>query len=234
MTCGFFQRGLLALLVVAFAGCDASDVVVFSQRSVGAGGSAGGAGMSVSGSGTAGQAGVAVGGAHTENGGASGGAGVTCLSSVECQAGWFCEKQTCDDAQGVCVPAPSIDDSTLLEVCGCDHITYFNDTLRKQYRISASTPKECGLDALSCLDDTACGPGATCSHWLTPMTGCGMSGLGRCWVIPPDCPATGERPAYQLCQSPGMPPPGPSPCVTTCQAIQSGREYQRAPRGFCP
>jgi hypothetical protein len=120
-------------------------------------------------------------------------------------------------------------------VCGCeDHRTYFNDTLRQQHRVSASTRGECGSGAQSCSTNEQCGTDGSCSIRLNQFSDCGAPGLGQCWVVPNDCATTSDRPHLLPCPAPGDPPGAPLPsCLTNCQAIQSGRGYLPAPKNAC-
>jgi len=235
----------LGLCLVA---CDAGEIVVFSAEQAGSAGvmnvagagaggalEPGGAPAMGGGGGTSGGT-VGIASAGQSSAGSAGAVGTPCHTSADCDPLWLCAKNSCADEAGVCVARPALPDSTTALVCGCDHITYWNDALRQWYGISASTPGQCVSGARACQMDTDCGAGATCSHLLPPMTSCSSPGPGTCWVTPADCP-TGDRPRWSLCPPPGGGSGGGQPpaCATICQAVQSGCSYMQVPRGEpCP
>lgn len=224
--CGF-------TLLAGVGACEAREIVVFSPAQ------AGSAGMNaLSGSsgvpeiaGTAGSLGgsqdVGGGGAGTSGGSGGDTVDTACQTSDDCDLSWYCEKNGCGRPAGVCLPRPVSDDPTRAPVCGCeDHITYFNDTLRKQAGISGSMDGECKSGAKSCLVDDDCGEDGRCSHRLPGVNACAsMPGLGQCWRVPTDCSSTNEKPHFLPCPPQGMPGGPPPACLTTCQAVQSGAPY---------
>ena len=246
------RRALAGLaLLASFVACDGADVYVFSAAQAGSAGVAGAAGAAEGGSpvvASAGQGGVAgaFGGGGSLNTGGSGSSGASgsggsggltglpCHDNSECQGGWLCAKPTCGADLGVCT-LPSIvcdTDGKPFPVCGCNHVTYWNDCMREQAGVSASTPGECGGSAPPCYTNDDCDNAATCAH--PPLMSCGgPPGPGTCWVTP-DCP-TMDKPRYQLCPPPGGGNEGPPPCLSTCEAIQSGHPFTQLPHGAqCP
>jgi hypothetical protein len=243
------------LVAWSFAACNAGDIAVFSEPGAGASGlagagSLGGAGYTANaGSNASGGSDVASGagaGAGALSGGsaptsgcggmeaAAGAADVVCHSNTDCPPNWLCLKQSCPDMEGVCEARPVCFDTTPAPVCGCNHVTYWNDCLRRQYGVSASTPGECGAGTHPCFMNSDCSDGATCSHLLPPNTACGgPPAPGTCWVTPGDCSATGDPRTWAPCPPPGGGPGGP--CTSTCQAVQSGHPYMPLAAGAaCP
>jgi hypothetical protein len=223
-------RALLGLaLVVAIVACEGGEVIVFSPAQ-GLAGNPAGAGGAVAGS-SAGLAGTG----GSAPGGSSGTGGNpldrVCQSNDDCDPSWFCQKQECSEPAGVCSPIPILDDSRLLPVCGCDHITYWNDSLRQVARVSAAQAGPCGADALPCMSGDECGPFGACRQFFSNVADCGMQdGSGQCWAIPNDCASADDAPVYVPCPPPpGSPPPD---CLTMCQALQSDLPYLLAPRKF--
>lgn len=220
-------RALLGLsLVAAIGACEGGQVVVFVPAEGGSAGSPAGAGGAQAGSsaGVAGTGGSALAGLAGMGGNPLDRA---CQSNDDCDLSWFCEKQDCRDLTGVCSPIPILDDTHLQPVCGCDRITYWNDTLRQVARVSAARPNWCGPDALHCTSGDECGPFGACRQILPDPSYCGGSpGTGQCWAIPSDCGSPDDMPQYLPCP----PPPGsPAPdCMTMCQALQAGRPYLQA------
>jgi len=236
---------VLAILL-AIGGCEGAEVVVFSAPQSGSAGVVASAGLAGlvggAGAGLAGGAGASLGGSPNAAGsggnatpaGSGGGGDKPCRDLTDCFPSYFCRKQNCSDAAGFCVPSPIPDDPVLAPVCGCDHLTYWNDTLRQAFGVSATlTTGACGSDARTCDGDNPCPPGASCSRRLRDISACMMPGPGQCWVTPTDCSATNEKPRFLPCPPPGTPPGSPlPPCLTTCDAVQSGQAYFQ-PKNVC-
>jgi hypothetical protein len=188
----------------------------------GAPGRGGGGGRSVSGGGPgSGGATVIDGGAGASDGGSF----LACTTEADCPPTWTCSKPGCAAPTGQCEPRPIFCDPSPAPVCGCDHVTYWNDCVRRQNGMPASTFGECGAGARSCTTASDCGVStATCSHVQPPSFPCGPEPAGTCWVTPLDCaglPPTSTR--WTLCP---LPPFGTTPtCVDACTAIRSGQQY---------
>src|SRR4051794_40674760 len=111
-------RAFLGLSLLAVIGaCEGGEVIVFSPAQAGApgpgaSGNIGGSSGGLAGSGGTGSGGVA--GNPLDR---------ACQSNDDCDLSWFCQKQACSDATGVCSPIPILDDGRLLPVCGCDRVT---------------------------------------------------------------------------------------------------------------
>ncbi|MES1175140.1 MAG: hypothetical protein ABUL62_12520 [Myxococcales bacterium] len=235
----------LVALSVCLVACEGGEIVIFSANQAGAGGISGSAGSSAAaGAVLAGAAGSAAGapspggggGSESDASGAGGTADPPCQSNADCDIGYFCSKQRCEDAQGSCALLPIPDDDTSdMPVCGCDRTVYSNDTLRQAYGVAASTPGPCNSAPHTCFHDDECGTGVLCAHYLPPMTACGAQpGPGRCWITPAECPPV-NNPQYQVCPPPNGPGGGPLPCVSRCQAIQSRHAFMQLPQDqVCP
>jgi len=220
---------LLPVLLAGVGACDAREVVVFSTAHAGSAGVNGVAGLG----GVAGTAGAGLAGSPNfgGSGGMSGGGGgggdaaaQSCQTTDECGPAWYCQKQSCADETGVCLPNPSDDEDPVAAlVCDCEgKVTYWNDTLRKLKGVSASTIGACGSGAKPCLTDHDCGsdPESRCFRRLRDFNGCANPGAGQCWVVPSSCPASNDGADFFPC-----PPPSPTsnapPCRTLCQAINA-------------
>lgn len=233
-------RPFLGFLLLAVVGaCEGGEIVVFSPA---AGGSAGVAGASPSGAVAGSSAGS--GGDGGSGLGGSGGVGGNpfdrgCETSKDCDFSWFCQKSDCSAPSGVCSPIPVLDDAHYRPVCGCDRITYWNDTLRQVARVSAAQVDRCGPDALTCMSSAECGPFGACRQILPDVSFCGSqsgadagadagAGAGQCWAIPNDCATADDKRMFLPCPPPpGSPPPD---CLTLCQALQADRPYLQAPQ----
>jgi hypothetical protein len=135
-----------------------------------------------------------------------------------------CPERDCTEADA-CEPRPDTCDSDLEPVCGCDGITYWNDCLRLQNGVPASTWEPCRSTAVTCDYDDDCGPGASCARLLSYGDRCGEHRRGTCWVLPSSCPPF-DPDRWVPC---GHPYDG---CVDTCRAIRSGESHRHATQ--CP
>lgn len=232
----------LALL----AGCDAAEVVVFVsdagaaglKPSAGTGGNTGGSaglaggneGGSMAGGGASGAGAAGVSGA-----GMAGDSGYTCASNDDCPGpGWLCSKPSCGYASGLCKPRPLDCDASHAPVCGCNGITFWNDCLREQHGEASSTIGNCGANAKSCKDSSECGAGGDCAKQVPNPESCGQPGRGVCYVTPPECMVVPESHWWFVCPPPNAPGGQPMPCLTTCQAVQTGLPFVTAPKDACP
>ena len=212
--------------------CEGGDIALFSAAQAGAAGVSG-----LSDSGGSSDAGVSDAGGSssvTDAGGASGSGGTSgaCFNNKDCASDSFCSKSTCNDAQGVCAPLAFPDDSSNVHVCGCDNVTYWNDSYRKYYGVASSSTGICMQRQDGCMRDEDCPnhglrSSPLCAHLLPPNAPCGSpSGPGLCWIIPNPCPTTDVF-RFQLCATGG--------CATTCNAVASRSPFVLLPQSqTCP
>lgn len=217
----------LVPLGLALVACEGGEIAIFAAAAQA--GAAGVSGMPDAAGGS--DAGVDGGGGGIgEVGGssASGGTSGACFSSKDCGSDSFCSKANCMDAQGVCSPPAFPDDSSSAHVCGCDNVTYWNDSYRKYYGVASSTMGICMPHQDGCMRDEQCANHGLCAHLLPPNTPCGsQSGPGLCWIIPNPCPSA-DVIRFQLCPAPGASSAG---CATTCMAVQSRSPFVLLPQG---
>jgi hypothetical protein len=155
--------------------------------------------------------------------------GARCETNAECGDGTFCNRHYCNAAAGNCEPYPASCADDEHPVCGCDGITYFNDCLRRANGVPGSDAEECEAIARTCdpvTDPCPAGDNSFCAL----LSGFGSGGpdckaptRGKCWVVPPVCPANGRSDRYDECDGPGS-----QHCVKTCDAIRSKKPYVRA------
>jgi hypothetical protein len=142
-----------------------------------------------------------------------------CSADAECPAGTYCDKQGCFDPAGFCVGLPASCEDDEQPVCGCNHVTYFNDCLRRAAGIAASTNGECQRGGTMCGGGpygSACFSGAVCAH-LSPAA-CDPGAPGVCWVLPAAHPTTSSPQRWDACDHTAR-------CVSTFDAIRSGAPY---------
>jgi hypothetical protein len=157
------------------------------------------------------------------------GMGGPCMDSTDCDPVAFCAKASCDAPQGQCLLRPIVCDDGQLPTCGCDGVSYWNDCLRQQLGIAASTSGQCTATYAACggRKGTACPTaGALCARLVADQ--CDPAMEGECWVLPPRCPADGGAAVWQTCY------PRPPMCADVCSAIRSELPYRSFGGPSCP
>ncbi len=154
---------------------------------------------------------------------------LTCTTVADCPTNFMCAKIDCSQQMGFCQPRPVIcPDLSPVPVCGCDGVTYWNDCIRQQNGVAASTLNQCTINAATCTTSADCKvPGASCAR-LNPVGGmesCAAPGLGACWVVPSDCATTPAAEMWVPCQGMNPAPTQRPSCVGTCDAIQSEQQH---------
>jgi hypothetical protein len=202
-----------------------------SGGTTGAGGKGGSGGSSAGGAGSTGMpdsgAAGAGGMAGTPDAGMSG-----CTSNDTCPDTSYCKKTSCaSDVRGTCTPKPKacMDDAEETPVCGCDGVTYFSSCLAELSGENVSLHGICGDGVgLKCTNaNPACVnlPNGFCGYLLASAAGCptggGLPPVGRCWVLPDNCPTYANR--FNSCGS------GSVKCGGTCEAVKAERPVFRAP-----
>jgi hypothetical protein len=242
---------LLAALCFLLACCEPRDVVVFEldgADELAAGGAGSASTANAGGSGATAGLTVSTGGDTASGGTDASGAKPLCSTDADCAASEFCVKADCAASSGSCVPPPVFCDAGPDPVCGCDQITYWNDCIRQQNRVAASSAGECRAGSLRCDSAADCGAsGISCAHLLPPNVDCTlgppmssgppqalMMGFGNhegtCWALP-DCSAVVglDTMRWTACARGPQDPMQQSPllCVDTCAAILSGGVFAR-------
>lgn len=217
----------LVLLAALVAACGGEDVLVF-EAVPGAGGSAGDLTNSVGGSGSTMTSTMTmtaeVTSTATTTTSTTGMVTEPCSDVYDCGNYFFCQKDSCSEAMGACEPRPVLGDPNPDPVCGCDGVTYWNDSLRRQFGIASSTPGECSGYARRCNSGEDCGVfGMFCARILPPGHSCDPELYpppeGTCWAVPPRGDGLTDSNIFLLCPTPSM--PEPEHCVDSHWAITS-------------
>jgi hypothetical protein len=147
-----------------------------------------------------------------------------CGDAAQCSPSEYCEKTSCSDEAGVCLPAPTSCDYQFLSPrsCGCNGIFYLNDCLRQLNR--EPTGRGCGdTKPLECTGPGTCPSGSFC--FRQSRLQCATDTASReCWSVPETCPS----PAFGV-----VPCTGPQTCTDLCTAIRSEQPFQISIFG-CP
>lgn len=157
------------------------------------------------------------------------GTGGPCNDSTDCDPVAFCSKPSCAAQLGQCQLRPIVTSDEQNPYCGCDGVTYWNDSLRQQLGIAASTPGQCTAPYAPCggRKGTACPTaGALCARLVADQCDPAMS--GACWVLPPECPADDGGAVWQSCFQ------RPPTCTDVCTAIRSEAPYRSFGGFACP
>lgn len=205
--------------------CTSGDVAVFEAHSTDV--AMGGSGGSLSSSSSTGM----------PDAGMDADAGTPCKEWLDCAPGEYCSKQACSSTQGTCQPIQTFCDATPDPVCGCDGVNYWNDCVRQQFGVMASTPGQCS-GGRKCVYNGDCRLyGVVCSRLLYNGQPCPMPGQyveGQCWGMPPlsVCDRYDDPQRWQLCTPPDAPPPE---CQETCFSIISQLPHRMIlDQAMCP
>ncbi len=187
-----------AAIVTAAAGCSGSNVVIPSGGDV-PDGSADGAKTDDGGSTNDA---IATGDGATPNDGATetdagpdgatdGGKACNVTTPNDCGPNAYCDSPTC--TVGTCKARPAAEKDGTTPVCGCDDVTYWNETLAHVHGVSVKANAACtagktcgGIANLKC-------PGSTfCNYEGASLAVCAASdAAGKCWGLPSSCPNSG-------------------------------------------
>jgi hypothetical protein len=89
------------------------------------------------------------------------------------------------------VPLGGDEKSTRSPQCGCDGVTYWNETVAAHHGMSIRGSGACGgvLPALVCTGAGTCA-GAKCNMHYAQKSSCNQAPQGTCWMPPTTCPVT--------------------------------------------
>lgn len=137
--------------------------------------------------------------------------------SNPCGPKQFCEDPSCgqNNSKGICKPKPQ-ENSDDKPVCGCNGITYWNESVAGAHGVPAPHIGAC-IDlskGISCVLPTDCpaNSGASCRK---AKSGCDGSVTGDCWVLPSGCGGTSVK--VQSCLT--------NDCQPACEVIKTNTSY---------
>lgn len=163
-------------------------------------------------SGTSSSSGASSSGAASSSGGAassSSGGGNGCERPQDCGKNEYCFFAGCGTA-GECMPIPKESD-VKSPVCGCDGVTYWNESIAAQNAVSMRASGACEKDAQGCslgMQEVACKGGAVCA---AVGAVCTPTVTGTCWRLPSKCPKNDE--IARSCRD--------GRCDTTCALMEA-------------
>jgi hypothetical protein len=145
------------------------------------------------------------------------------LTNAGCPDNMYCASPACGG--GICTQKPSGDDTAnTVAVCGCDGITYYNDSVAHRHGMAVKSVGQCGIDGKACtVIAPACPNGSTCNLGQQSLNVCsGTAPLpGSCWVMPEQCPT---EPQARDCAS--------NQCVDQCDLVKNSKLWAADSR--CP
>lgn len=110
--------------------------------------------------------------------------------------------------------------------CGCDGVTYWNDTIAASHGMAVQSAGACALGK-TCggLVSLPCPPTTHCNYDVGTKGGCGIADAsGVCWAVPQTCATIAIGPQTRAC--------GAAVCTDECTLItQSSLWY---PDNTCP
>jgi hypothetical protein len=109
--------------------------------------------------------------------------------------------------------------STKAPVCGCDGVTYWNETVAGHAGVSVTAKGECKTGK-TCggLVGAQCPSGTFCNYALSSAAACAISDMaGKCWGVPTKCPTILIGPTTRAC--------GGKACTGECELIKKQSGY---------
>jgi hypothetical protein len=219
----FAVFGVGASVMAACSGAESSDLF--------GGATSSSSSNSASSSSTSASSGGSSSGSTSSGASSSGSTGVvdagpkTCRRSVpsDCAGTELCKVSTACGDMGVCAPRPPQADN-YAPVCGCDGVTYWNETIANGAGISrradgACAPQTVGTARCGGINGTLCAGFRRCNYDVESSLSCAGAGnrLGTCWGLPDTCPPT-QNPTMRRCGGGGG-------CRGFCEAIKEQQPF---------
>ncbi len=161
-------------------------------------GTAGGTTTSGDGGTSASSSGGGQGGGSGGAGGAGMGQGAPCSwTGPPCDEALYCQAKGC--GEGTCQPILSEtgQEQGLTPVCGCDGISYFNQSIAASFGMAVAHDERCtDSEGVTChKDNSPCPAGYFCSRRVAGVANCLLSPNqdGQCWAVPKTCDPEGPK-----------------------------------------
>jgi hypothetical protein len=137
--------------------------------------------------------------------------------------GQYCKVVGCAAAGGTCTTRPVNQPPAFVPQCGCDNVTYWNETIAGVYGANVKAPGTCPTNtAATCKPGVAAAKCATNRSCNVDTTQCGVPLVsGYCWGLPTVCP--GE--ATQRACGGGIGFSGP--CLSYCEAVRNEKVFSK-------
>jgi hypothetical protein len=125
----------------------------------------------------------------------------------------------------MCTVKPAMT-TTMVPVCGCDGVTYFNDTVaanRFSENVRSASGECTSAQSVKCNGTSQkCDGQRVCSLGLSSENQCMVALInpGACWGLPPTCPAPLDG-KFTECSNGGS----SMDCRSRCDAIQNEKLY---------
>ena len=122
------------------------------------------------------------------------------------------------------MPKAANQPTVLVPQCGCDNVTYWNETVASSFGANVKSAGACATaTAAPCKTSaggTKCAEGRDCNIDVAPC-GLPVATAGVCWGLPKSCPAGGVN--YRSCPGGG----GGSQCLSYCEAVRNERAFSK-------
>jgi len=141
--------------------------------------------------------------------------------------GTYCKVVGCAANGGVCTPKPTSSPTAFVAQCGCDNVTYWNETVAGSFGANVKAAGVCPAGtAAPCKTSaggTSCAEGRDCN---VDVAQCGVpvSTAGVCWGLPKACPTNGAAAAASYRSCPGA---GGGGCQSYCEAVRKENAFSR-------
>jgi hypothetical protein len=139
-----------------------------------------------------------------------------------CDPGFYCNAPGC--GAGFCAPkpGPAQQQKDQALVCGCDGVTYWNESIAAYQGVAVQAMGACPAGSgIACSQAMPCPSGLRCNRKATSEPACSATPDGECWGVPIACDPIG--PQGHACSN--------MACATECTLIQSQNPWYA---GTCP
>lgn len=135
-----------------------------------------------------------------------------------CGPNQYCKSSDC--VKGVCAPTPTTETQERAPACGCDGVTYWNESVAAKNGMSVVGKGACtSPNAKTCRAmGGTCPNGSRCNLRLPDKTGCpSLNPSGTCWQLPAECAKIAVGATTRAC--------GSLTCTDECSLIKLMTPY---------